>query len=648
MRKTFFVLAAIVFSNSIKAQQDSASLDEVVITANKYPNKTSLTGKVVTIITKDQLEKNGGKDLAQLLTGQTGVYIGGANSNMGKDKSIYLRGASVQYTLITIDGVPVYDASGIGSNFDLRNISVDQIERIEILKGSQSTLYGSDALAGVINIITKKDFTKKIEAKGLLSYGSNHSFKVNAEVGGKSGAVDYSAGHSYFHTKGINETISSIANADKDGYTQNSTRLSLGIRAAKNIRFQPYVRYADIKGDMDQGAFVDELDYMYRQKNLQLGFKNEWKFSKSSLNVLYSFSTIKRLYIDDSVKSQNGFDTYSKGDYEGKEHFADAYITTALNKLLKLTAGADFRASASNQEFISISSWPFHTQYGWDSLKQQQTGLYAALNINTAKGFNVELGNRLNFHSKYGSNDVFNINPSYLVKNTVKLFANFSTAYRTPSLYQLFSEFGNKDLKPETAATTELGVQYFSKDHRFSGRVTGFFRTIKDMMFFYTNPSTFKSQYINQDKQKDHGVELELQYKPGKHISLKGFYSFADGKINTVVNGKDTSYFNLLRRPKNSMGINAGIAINKNLFVSTSFSWFDKRKDAYFDNTTFQTVNVSLSSYALWDVYMEYCFEKLKCKVFADFRNITNSKYNETAGYRTLGFNAYAGLRFSL
>lgn len=96
------------------------------------------------------------------------------------------------------------------------------------------------------------------------------------------------------------------------------------------------------------------------------------------------------------------------------------------------------------------------------------------------------------------------------------------------------------------------------------------------------------------------------------------------------------------------MGINAGIAINKNLFVSTSFSWFDKRKDAYFDNTTFQTVNVSLSSYALWDVYMEYCFEKLKCKVFADFRNITNSKYNETAGYRTLGFNAYAGLRFSL
>lgn len=179
------MLAAIVFSNSTHAQQDSASLDEVVITANKYPNKTSLTGKVVTIITKEQLEKNGGKDLSQILMEQTGLYIGGANSNFGKDKSIYLLGAAIQYTLITIDGVPVYDASGIGSNFDLRNLSADQIERIEIVKGSQSTLYGSDALAGVINIITKKSFAKKIEANGLISYGSNNSFKANIEAGEK-------------------------------------------------------------------------------------------------------------------------------------------------------------------------------------------------------------------------------------------------------------------------------------------------------------------------------------------------------------------------------------------------------------------------------------------------------------------------------
>lgn len=142
----------------------------------------------------------------------------------------------------------------------------------------------------------------------------------------------------------------------------------------------------------------------------------------------------------------------------------------------------DFRSSNSDQEFISISGWPFHSKYGSDSLRQNQTGLYSALNLNTKKGL-TWVGNRLNFHSKYGSNDVFNINPSYLINNSVKLFANLSTAYRTPSLYQLFSEFGNKDLKPETATTSEFGIQYFSKDNNFSGRLTGFSRNIKDMMF---------------------------------------------------------------------------------------------------------------------------------------------------------------------
>src|SRR5574339_1168452 len=177
MKKKFLIVAAVFIGSQLSAQQDTSLLDEVVITANKYPNKTSLTGKVVTIITKEQLERSGGKDLSQILTEQTGVYIGGANSNAGKDKSLYLRGARVDHTLITIDGIPVYDPSGIGSNFDIRNLSVDLIERIEILKGSQSTLYGSDAIAGVINIITRKSGTKPLGASGVLRYGSNQLFR---------------------------------------------------------------------------------------------------------------------------------------------------------------------------------------------------------------------------------------------------------------------------------------------------------------------------------------------------------------------------------------------------------------------------------------------------------------------------------------
>src|SRR5688572_17796676 len=446
MKKKFLIVAAAFIGSQLSAQlvptsreQDTSLLDEVVITANKYPNKTSLTGKVVTIITREQLERSGGKDLSQILTEQSGVYIGGANSNAGKDKSLYLRGARVDHTLITIDGVPVYDPSGIGSNFDIRNLSIHQIERIEILKGSQPTLYGSDAIAGVINIITKKVGIRSFSGNGLLSHGTNNSFRANAGVNGKTGILDYNVGYSFFDTKGINEAISNTANADKDGYQQNSLYAGLGLQVGKYIRIHPYFRYNKIEGDIDQGAFTDELDYTYTQKSHQAGLRNEFAFGKTKLNVLYNYNHIDRLYIDDSVKSRNGFDTYSRGAYEGGEHFIDAYITTPVGgNSSKFTGGVDFRTSNTGQEYLSVGFFgPYSTRYSKDSLHHNQLGLYAALNMHTKGGFNLELGNRLNIHSSFGSNYVFNINPSHLVNlpgrqagKKIKLFANLSSGDR--------------------------------------------------------------------------------------------------------------------------------------------------------------------------------------------------------------------------
>src|SRR5690606_13948655 len=124
---------------------------EVVITATRFPKKVSETGKVVNVISKKDIENSNGKDLAQLLSEQAGVLVNSAYSNPGKDKSIYLRGASTDYIVILVNGVPVSDPSGTGGAFDIRMFPLEQIERIEILKGAQSTLYGSDAIAGVIN-----------------------------------------------------------------------------------------------------------------------------------------------------------------------------------------------------------------------------------------------------------------------------------------------------------------------------------------------------------------------------------------------------------------------------------------------------------------------------------------------------------------
>ncbi len=651
MKKKNFMLTALLISSRLFAQNDSSIqlLDEVVVTANKYANKTSLTGKVITVITRQQLERSGGKDLAQVLSEQAGLSINGANSNFGKDKSVYLRGANTAYTLITIDGVPVYDPSGIGANFDIRNFSISNIERIEILKGSQSTLYGSDALAGVINIITKKVSGKSFAGNSSLSYGTNNSINGAIGIDGKNEKINYSIAYNQFTTDGFNETISSSANADKDGYAQKNISVSFGTDKSKNWNIQPYFRFAKLKGDIDQGAFTDELDYTFDQQSLQSGLSSTFLIGKTKFNLLYNYNSISREYIDDSTKSRNGYDTYSKGTYSGAEHFVDFYTHFQLNSNLKLTGGVDFRKSNSDQSYFSLGFFgPYNTNYSKDKLKQQQLGLYAALNLSTAKNFSLEVGNRINLHSEYGSNYVFNFNPSLLINQQLKLFANLSSAYRTPSLYQLFSAYGNKNLKPETAITFESGLHYFTNNNNFSGKLVAFKRNVKDVIFFYYNPLTWESQYINQDKQNDFGAEVEFSVAVSKQNSVKAFYTFVDGEITSkIANNRDTTYNNLLRRPKNSFGISTESQLGKQFYISNSLHFFGKRKDAYFDNQTYSTVNVTLKNYVLWNIYLEYSLPKTKLKFFTTLKNITNSKYTEVSGFATSAFQATGGLRLN-
>jgi len=147
----------VLTSKMMFAQKDTSvrSLDEVIVTANRFPQKQINTGKVITTITRAQIEKTAVQSVGELLNTQSGIHVLGTNNAPGTNPDLYFRGAGTGSVLILVDGNPAYDASTIRSTFDLNFIPLDEIERIEILRGGQSTLYGSDAVAGVINIITK-------------------------------------------------------------------------------------------------------------------------------------------------------------------------------------------------------------------------------------------------------------------------------------------------------------------------------------------------------------------------------------------------------------------------------------------------------------------------------------------------------------
>jgi len=635
--KKNFVVAALIFCSPLCAQTalqqpDTASLDEVVVTAGKFPMKTSQTGKVVIVITRKDLEHSGGRDLAQVLNEQGGLFINGANATAGKDKSIYIRGGRVEHTLITIDGVPVYDASGIGSNFDIRNIAVENIERIEILKGSHGTLYGSDAIAGVINIITRKTAQKGVRFYGGASAGSFSTIKANAGLSGQHKKLSYNAGYAFFNIKGFSEAEQpkdSVVAFDKDGNEQHTVTAQLGIQATDVWRLQPYLRYTKSRGGYDLQGFVDAPN-TYKNENTQAGIKNSLALKSATITLVYNYTNTNRQY-------KTAFD---ETGYKGGEHFAEGYVVYPVG-VATITAGVDFRNAHTSLQSTS----PYIKAIGKDSATQTQTGIYGAVNVALPGGFAIEGGSRFNHHSVYGSNAAFNINPSYLFNPQWKVFANLSSGYKTPGLYQLFSEYGNKGLGPETSVNTEGGLQYNTNNQKGSIRAVYFQRTVNNAIAFFFDDVTFASKYINQDKQKDKGLELDARFSPSKKFQAKAFYSYNNGTITTKAAGKDTSYFNLYRRPRHCFSLNLGSQLTNAFFISTNLQAAGNTKDITFDPPFYTQTELQLKNYLLVNLYAEYGFYQNKLKLFADLRNVTNTKYATIYGYNSPRFNAYGGFR---
>jgi vitamin B12 transporter len=638
MKKNLLV-AALITSSHLFAQSDSTKmLDEVTVTASKFPQKSLETGKVVIVISKDEIESS--RDLSQAIDQYGGVYINGANSNPGKDKSVYLRGANVEHTLIAIDGIPVYDASGIGSNFDLRNIPVETVERVEVLKGSQGSLYGSDAIAGVINIITKKGVTQKLLTEGSLSYGSYNSLKTAIGFSGSKSNIEYRAGFNHFNTQGISEAAGG-SDFDKDGFQQSAADASMGIAANSKIRFNPFFRYSNIKGDLDQDAFTDAKDYTYASRNLQCGIRSEFNLAKGKLKQLYQFTGTKRNYLNDSIDKNINYEINSFSNLRSGEHFAELFYVKPIGKLIA-TLGSDFRSSTTKQ--VSFYNYGFGGKpdtVGSAAMKQES--IYGSVNYSN-HSVTLEGGARYNHHSRYGGNMAFNFNPSWLVNQHYKVFSNISTGYRVPSLWQLYSMFGNRNLKPEESFNIEGGLQFFADENKISFRATYFNRDIKNLIAFYTD-STFRSYYINRDRQKVHGVELDGKVKLNK-VDIKVFYSYVNGDIHTNKTGKDTSYFNLYRRPKHSASLTAGYRFGTKFFASVGANYSSPAKDMFFDMLLFQSKQVTLKEHLVLNFYAEYSVMKNKLVLFTDLRNLLDENYQEVYGYNTPGFNLYGGARF--
>lgn len=623
MYKKLLAALAIYSCHSATAQQDSTftkQLEQVVVTATKFPTKTSETGKVITIIDQATLSRSLGKDLSQVLTEQTGLVINGATSNPGKDKSVFLRGAKNDYTVILVNGIPVTDPSGVGGAFDLRLFPIEQIERIEILKGAQSTLYGSDAIAGVINIITRKGAGKPAQLYGNASFGSFDTRKIYAGLSGQAEKVSYNVGFTHHQSDGISEATDTAAvkTFDKDGFLQHAFQFGLDAEVLDGLQIKPFFRYSYFKGDFDDGSFAD-ADNKYKATLLSTGAIATYKFQQHSVTAQFAYDEMTRLYNT----------SFGASEFDGRNKLAEIYGQFTLSRHIQLLGGIDHRKQKMLEPDTSVHI----------------TSPYLSFFLKNLHGFNLEAGLRYNDHSHYGNNTTYSINPSYLVNKNLKIFANVASAFKAPSLNALYGPFGaNPNLVPEKSRTWEGGVQVSLFKDVVQARVVYFNRHTEDMIIY--GPSF---SYINLDEQDDHGFEIEPTIQINKDLQVRLYYTYVDGELTTKTGGgKDTSFNNLIRRPKHSFGATVNYRVTKNLFVSTNLYSYDKRGDLFFDMTDFTQKPVTLKAYMLWSVYAQYSLLKNKLRVFVDLKNITNSKYEEVYGYSTQKFNVTSGLAVSL
>jgi len=640
MKKNYVLVAAglglvqlALFSTTAHAQDTTRVLNSVVVTATRSPKKLSDIGRVVEVITSEQIIRSQGKTLPELLNTVPGITFSGAENAPGISSSIFLRGASTGNTLVLIDGFPVNNASAIDGSYDLNAFPLDQIDHIEILKGTGSTLYGSDAVAGVINIITKHAKGQGLKSNVQLSGGSYNTFKESAGVNGNINNTGIAINVSNTDSKGFPAATDTTGKAGfkNDAFHQRSISANLNHQFSDKFTINGNFQTSYNTGDLPYGAFMDDKNYTYANTFLFAGLGTKLKLDKGDLTFNISQNNVLNNYNDLASTVNYDYASYQKN--KGNITDAEAIFNYSLCKQLDLTSGADFKYSSTNQ----------YSSY--DTIKNRNSSIssiYSSLFFKSGV-FHMELGGRYNHHSQYGDNFSYTINPSLYLADQFKVFSTFASAYKVPSLYQLFSEYNNPNgLKPETTTSYEAGFDWELIKNILSFNTTFYKNKTKDVIYFLDLSAAPYGIYENGNLQNDKGFESELKLNIDK-LSASAYIAYVTGAL-TNENGVTTN--NLFRRPKFTFGGNVYYRFTNDFSAGLNYKFTGDRTDEKF-NADYSTSIITLKSYSLLDAHLQYTINK-HFSLFADFKNVLDQKYTDWIGYNTSRFNFMEGIRYQI
>ncbi|RAR75710.1 TonB-dependent receptor plug domain-containing protein [Flavobacterium aciduliphilum] len=636
----FFALITSCGYAQVKDSIQVNSLDEVVISDTKFAQSKEKSGKVITKITAAELQKKSGQSLATVLSSVAGVEINGNQSANGKNLGYYIRGGKNQQVLIVIDGNPVTDASGISFEYDLRLLPIDQIESIEIMKGAASTLYGSGAATAVLNITLKKSSKKPLQATAYLNIGSNNTstnhkyngqdFNQGFSVNGTVKKVSYLVSLNSTETNGMSQIAEPNPDAyyDKDRFSRINYRSKVGFKATQHLALDFFGNYDKVNSDYDfpfDNTGLNDTDKNHsKTEQFRLGFSPKYTYNNGEFHLNTSFNKIQRAYQEYNLWTL----ATEKSAYEARSISVDAFNKYRFNSEFSLITGSSYQFHDMNSETPYSNIVRNLTKF--NMIDPYVTGVYTS-----ESGLNVNAGLRLNVHSQYGNQLVYNINPSYHFGKEVpvKILSSISTAFITPSLYQLYSEYGTATLTPEKNTTIESGFEVVLLNRKLTCNAVGFYREQHNSIGFDATYHYANIQGLNKAK----GIETTVRYDVNSKLNLNANYTFTqvDEALNRLI-------------PKHKINGAIDFSPTQRLFLNASYQYVDGRQDAFFDGNTYTTRVAKLGSYQLVNALVKYELIKTRMSIFGTLTNILNADFVENIGYSTRGRNFKLGLNITL
>jgi len=636
-------LAALAASSPALAEEAAHAVaadgDSIVVTATRAPLTLDEIPAAIAVLDKDAIDRAQDIGVTELLLRTPGVSIS-RNGGYGTATSLRIRGAESEHTVAVIDGVKLNDPSSTGGGFNFTNLLVGDISRIEVLRGPQSILWGSQAIGGVVNIVTASP-EKRLEGSFDLEAGSRDTVSARAAIGGRTGPLAWRIGGQRFTTDGISSHGKAFGGVERDGYRNHSVSGRAELTLADNVSAEVRGYYSSGRVEFD-GFNVDSNEYGLNKEFVgYAGLNFDLVGGRFRNRIAYGHTDTNRDNFNPDRARPRSFEADGKNkrwEYQG---------SFALSDRISAIFGAENERSDFRSRSPSASlAVPLPAFAGG---KAELTSAYGQLSVEPVDGLILNGGVRYDDHDRYGGQTLFAAGGVWRLPTGTLLRASYGEGFKAPSLFQLFSEYGNVALDPEAADGWEAGIEQSLFDSKLVVSANWFDRTTTNQIIYNscsgtsTNPLCFVpgdpttrrfGYYSNVARSKARGVEAAAALTLGGLV-LGGNYSW----IASEDRSPGTANFGkwLPRRPRQTANASVSYGFGFGLELGAALRWSGKS----YDNASNAT---RLDDYTLVDLRAEFALSDA-VKLFARAENIFDEQYMTAFRYGSIGRSIYAGIR---